>query len=86
MLCRNCKRPIPRAPKGAFTPGYGWARPAKAIKQKIEISKTIYPWGKERLDEELRRGYLEWIPLLRPFTGPPPAAARAWIAATSAGP
>ena len=27
MLCRNCKRPIPRAPKGAFTPGYGWARP-----------------------------------------------------------
>ena len=62
---------------------YGWARPAKAIKQKLEISKTIYPWGKERLEQELQRGYLEWIPLLRPFTGTHPAAARDWIAARS---
>jgi hypothetical protein len=60
---------------------YGWARPARALKQKLEISKTIYPWGKERLEQELQRNYLEWIPLLRQFTGTHPAAARDWVAA-----
>ena len=59
---------------------YGWARPAKAIKEKLEISKTIYPWGGNRFDKEQARGFLEWIPLLKPFTGTHPAAARAWIA------
>ena len=59
---------------------YGWARPAKAIKQKLEISKTIYPWGGDRFDKEQTRGHLEWIPLLRRFTGTHPAAARDWIA------
>jgi hypothetical protein len=59
---------------------YGWARPAKAIKQKLEISKTIYPWGGDRFDKEQARGHLEWIPLLKPFTGTHPAAARDWIA------
>jgi hypothetical protein len=58
---------------------YGWARPAKAIKQKLEISKTIYPWGKQRLEAELKRDYLEWIPMLRPFTGTHPRAAAEWI-------
>jgi hypothetical protein len=59
---------------------YGWARPAKAIHQKLEISKTIYPWGGDRFDKEQARGHLEWIPLLRPFTGTHPAAAADWIA------
>jgi hypothetical protein len=59
---------------------YGWARPAQAIKQKLEISKTIYPWGGDRFDTEQARGHLEWIPLLRPFAGTHPAAARDWIA------
>lgn len=59
---------------------YGWARPAKAIKEKLEISKTIYPWGGNRFDKEQARGFLEWIPLLRDFTGSHPAAAREWIA------
>lgn len=59
---------------------YGWARPAKAIKEKLEISKTIYPWGGNRFDKEQARGFLEWIPLLKPFTGTHPAAARDWIA------
>jgi len=59
---------------------YGWARPAQAIQQKLEISKTIYPWGGDRFDKEQARGHLEWIPLLRPFTGTHPAAAREWIA------
>lgn len=59
---------------------YGWARPAKAIKEKLEISKTIYPWGGNRFEKEQARGSLEWIPLLKPFTGTHPAAARDWIA------
>jgi hypothetical protein len=61
---------------------YGWARPAKAIKEKLEISKTIYPWARERVEADLkaRGGALEWIPLLKPFTGTHPAAAREWIA------
>jgi hypothetical protein len=59
---------------------YGWARPARAIQEKLEISKTIYPWGVERLAKEQARGYLEWIPLLRPFSGTHPAAAADWIA------
>jgi hypothetical protein len=59
---------------------YGWARPAKAIKQKLEISKTIYPWGGDRFDKEQARGHLEWIPLLRRFAGTHPAAAGDWIA------
>jgi len=59
---------------------YGWARPAKAIKQKLEISKTIYPWGQERLAKEQARNYLEWIPLLRHYAASHPAAAREWMA------
>jgi len=60
---------------------YGWARPARAIKEKREISKTIYPWAKEQVERELQRNHLEWIPLLQPFTGVHPAAAREWVAA-----
>ena len=59
---------------------YGWARPARAIKEKLEISKTIYPWGGNRFDKEQARGFLEWIPLLKRFAGTHPAAAREWIA------
>src|SRR6266567_2763992 len=40
----------------------------------------IYPWGQERLAKEQARDYLEWIPLLRDFTGTHPAIARDWIA------
>ncbi|HEY3219954.1 MAG TPA: hypothetical protein VGJ80_04415 [Gemmatimonadales bacterium] len=73
-------RKIRARPTDAEMFHYGWARPAKAIKQKLEISKTIYPWGRERLAKEQARDYLEWIPLLRPFTGTHPSAARDWIA------
>lgn len=60
---------------------YGWARPAKAIRAKREISKTIYPWQKQQLERELQRpgAGLEWIPLLKPFTGTHPRAAADWI-------
>lgn len=60
---------------------YGWARPARAIHEKLEVSKTIYPWGRDRLAREQARRRLEWIPLLRPFDGRHPTAARDWIAA-----
>ena len=58
---------------------YGWARPARAIKEKLEISKTIYPWSRERSAQEQERGYLEWLPLLKPFTGSHPRAALDWV-------
>ena len=73
-------RKIRARPTDAAMFHYGWARPAKAIKEKLEISKTIYPWGGDRFDKEQARGALEWIPLLRDFTGTHPAAARDWIA------
>lgn len=73
-------RKIRARPTDAEMFHYGWARPAKAIKEKLEISKTIYPWGGDRFDKEQARGSLEWIPLLRDFTGTHPAAAREWIA------
>jgi len=73
-------RKIRARPTDAEMFHYGWARPAKAIKEKLEISKTIYPWGGNRFDKEQARGFLEWIPLLRDFGGSHPAAAREWIA------
>ena len=60
---------------------YGWARPARAIREKFAVTKRMYPVAAEKLDRELRRGTLEWIPLLRSFTGDHPAVAKAWIAA-----
>lgn len=59
---------------------YGWARPARAIKEKHEASKVIYPWSRAQSEREQARGYLEWIPLLRPFTGAHPRAAQQWVA------
>lgn len=64
---------------GAVMFHYGWARPARAIKEKLEISKTIYPWSRERSAQEQQRGYLEWLPLLKPFTGSHPRAAQEWV-------
>jgi hypothetical protein len=74
-------RKIRARPTAAVMFHYGWARPARAIKEKLEISKTIYPWGKERLEMEKARGYLEWIPLLRHFAGEHPQVVREWVAA-----
>ncbi len=56
-------------------------RPAKAIREKREISKTIYPWQKEQLEKNLQKpgAGLDWIPLLKPFTGTHPRAAAEWI-------
>ena len=62
---------------------YGWARPAQTIREKLELTKRMYPWASERLDRELKRGTLKWIPLLRRFSGAHPAAARSWIAANA---
>lgn len=65
---------------------YGWARPAQAIREKYEASKVIYAWGSEQIERDQRRGYLEWIPLLRPFAGRHPRAARDWMAARAVDP
>src|SRR5439155_7013081 len=60
---------------------YGWARPARAINAKLQITQHMYPWAADRLEQVRRRESLEWIPLLRPFTGSHPVVAREWIAA-----
>jgi len=76
-------RKIRARPTGARMFHYGWARPAHTMREKLELTKRMYPWATERLDRELKRGTLKWIPLLRPFTGSHPTAARGWIAANA---
>ena len=74
-------RKIRARPTNAEMFHYGWARPAKAIREKREISKTIYPWQKEQLEKDLQKpgAGLDWIPLLKSFTGTHPRAAADWI-------
>jgi hypothetical protein len=72
-------RKIRARPTGARMFHYGWARPARAIREKLEISKTIYPWSRERSAREQERGYLEWLPLLKPYRGPHPRTAAEWV-------
>jgi hypothetical protein len=72
-------RRIRARPTDAVMFHYGWARPARAIQEKHEISKTIYPWSKERSAREQERGYLEWLPLLKRFTGTHPRVAEPWV-------
>ena len=63
---------------------YGWARPAKAIDEKRRADVALYPWRRVGGDEQSRP--LDWIPLLRRYTGPHPAAAAAWMAERSRDP
>jgi hypothetical protein len=76
-------RKIRARPTGAQMFHYGWARPAQTMREKVELTKQMYPWATARLDRELKRGTLTWIPLVRPFSGSHPAAAHAWIAANA---
>ena len=55
---------------------YGWARPARALREKRELGKTMYPWR----DADDRHPLLAWVPGIRPFRGTHPAVAGAWIA------
>jgi len=54
---------------------YGWARPARALREKRELGKTMYPW--RNADE--RQPLLAWVPGIRPFRGIHPVVARSWI-------
>ena len=56
---------------------YGWARPAQALRSKLEVSRVLYPWVKQ---PEAGQPLLPWTPGLRRFTGTHPAAAREWVA------
>jgi len=60
---------------------YGWARSARAIGEKFEISKTIFPGDPGRATAARARGSLGRPPLLRRFTGAHPSVVREWIAA-----
>lgn len=55
---------------------YGWARPARALRSKREVSQVLYPWSRER---EAGRPLLPWFPGLKPFRGTHPAVARDWV-------
>jgi hypothetical protein len=56
---------------------YGWARPGRALKEKRDLGRTMYPW--RNADESLP--LLAWIPGIRRFAGQHPAVAREWIEA-----
>src|SRR5216117_827230 len=78
-------RKVRARPTDAEVFHYGWARSARAIKAKLEITKTMYPLCTQRLERELQEngGALAWIPLLQPYRGEHPAVAREWIAERS---
>jgi len=63
-------RAVPPA-LGCFTT-VGLDRPTRCGEARAD--ERMYPWATERLDRELKRGTLKWIPLLRPFTGSHPTA------------
>ena len=54
---------------------YGWARPARALREKRELGKTMYPWR----DADERHPLLAWVPGIQSFTGTHPAVAQRWI-------
>jgi hypothetical protein len=54
---------------------YGWARPSKALREKRDLGRTMYPWRNADANLPL----LAWMPGIQPFTGTHPAAARNWI-------
>src|SRR5437762_9250658 len=48
---------------GAELLHYGWARPARAIREKYEICKTIYLWSLERSARGQATGIVDWTRL-----------------------
>jgi len=61
---------------------YGWAGPSQAVQRKLAASKEIFTEAVDRLEARAaRRHGLDWTPLLRPYRGTHPEAAREWIAA-----
>lgn len=56
---------------------YGWARPARALREKRELGRTMYPWRNADTSLPL----LAWVPGIRRFAGAHPAVARQWIEA-----
>jgi hypothetical protein len=56
---------------------YGWARPARALREKRDLGRTMYPW--RNADESLP--LLAWMPGIRKFHGTHPRVAQKWIGA-----
>jgi hypothetical protein len=56
---------------------YGWARPARALREKRDLGRTMYPWR----DADVNLPLLAWVPGIRRFTGTHPTVARQWIEA-----
>ncbi len=49
---------------------YGWARPARALREKRELGKPLYPW---RRCDRAAAAAPDWIPGIRRFGGTHPA-------------
>jgi hypothetical protein len=75
------ERPIRARLTAAEMFHYGWARPLKAIGEKYEASKTLFPWSRDRAAAAQGRPTLGWMPLLRRFSGTHPRAVQEWITA-----
>src|SRR5256885_16141671 len=60
---------------------YGWSRSAASLGARIAEDEGIHHEMRDRLRARRARGSLEWTPLLRPFRGTHPRAARDWVAA-----
>jgi len=60
---------------------YGWSRSAASLGARIAEDEGIHHEMRDRLRARRARGSLDWTPLLRPFRGTHPRAARDWVAA-----
>lgn len=66
---------------GAAMHHYGWARSTEGVQAKYEAQAQIWQWSEETRRTRMARDPYTWVPLLRHFPGPHPAAVRDWIAA-----
>jgi hypothetical protein len=56
---------------------YGWARPVRALREKRELGRIMYPWRNADPTQPL----ISWMPGLRRFEGTHPKVALQWIEA-----
>lgn len=58
---------------------YGWARTPASVRRKLAASHSVFPHAQRRIAAQQARTQLEWLPLLRRFTGAHPRAAAEWV-------
>ena len=58
---------------------YGWARSAQAVEAKHQAHAEIFEWSSATRQARMGKNPFTWVPLLKHFPGPHPAAVRDWI-------